>query len=281
VDPGDLPPGLRVAAIEDPDALVDAHRRALANRSFTVHYNYVVYDGNGSIRRGVNVRAVVARNRTRFGVAVDDVVDDLGYPEAYDDERYYSAGAGAAVLAATHDDGPVEYSVVDAPGEGPNRVEGVLGRDPSHADRLGDLLVAAGSVRVEAARETTRGAYVVRATELQAQARFARRGPAAVSDVSMAFLVAEDGLVSEVYVSYATSVDGRRVRVVEQIRFLDVGTTRVYRPVWIEDALTATSAGDRPAGDGGGGRSEAPPRDRRVSAAVVRVLPSRERTIPF
>lgn len=254
---GDIAPGLQSHALRDPRALTEAHARILSGQGFDVHYNRIVYEENGSIWRGKNVRVAVAPNRTRFYISVDDVTDDIGYPEAYDDIRYWSAGNGSPVLRATHDEGPPEYSTV-TPGDRGTGAADVLGADPTFAGRLYELLSAIETVRVSPTGDSDRNTFVVRALNLSEEADFDRVGGRGTRDVALAFLVTEEGLLNEIYLSYSTTVDGRELRVVEQYRFLDIGNPVVYTPVWEDDARAAIDGLNRSAGgDAGGNGSNA------------------------
>ncbi|MEF8853937.1 MAG: hypothetical protein V5A24_00330, partial [Haloarculaceae archaeon] len=71
---------------------------------------------------------------------------------------------------------------------------------------------------------------------------FAKAGAGPVSNVSLSATVDEAGVVRAFDLSYERRVDGELLRVRWQLRYENVGSTRVERPPWVDRTLAQESA---------------------------------------
>ena len=216
-----FPPGVSDRGVSA-SALTNAHRNRLASTNYTVVVSQRVVDANGTIMRTTRRHRVAVGaepyygryNRTLFRFGTQRPVDSLSYwsgPDGF--ATRFSGGSGEPALYWSADsnrsidvDGSVELS----------RTAETLGL--TVADRQNDAVMLVATGASDAGRLP---------------------GPSYVGDrhnVSATFVVGLDGLVSDWRIAYDARFDERPVRVVHTVRIVEVGSTTVSRPDWVEAA---------------------------------------------
>ena len=216
-----FPPGVSDRGVSA-STLTTAHRNRLASTNFTMVVRQRVVDSNGTIMRMTRRHRVAVGgepyygryNRTLVRFGTQRAVDSLSYwsgPDGF--ATRFSGGSGEPVLHWSADsnrsidiDGSVELS---------RTVETL---ELSVADRQGDAVVLVATGASNAQRLP---------------------GPSYIGDrhnVSATFVVGLDGLASDWRIAYDARFDERSVRVIHTVRIVEVGSTTVSRPDWVEAA---------------------------------------------
>ncbi len=195
------------------EAVVLGHVRTVGRQSVTLIERRTVRDGNGTVRREREtvVRAGVGKRRS-----VRTTVEGAAVPEAVRVERWSNA--------------TVEFTRRDG-GDGPR--DGRGDRDVTRGDRL----LALFATLQPTAWERRNGTTVYRAERASAPTELDAGDVRRPRNVSLVAVVGESGAVRRYRLSYAGTVEGRTVEVVEVVRFVGVGETTVERPDWVERRL--------------------------------------------
>lgn len=269
------PPGVAPAGVENPSALVTAHRDVLRGASYTVCRFERVTVADGTFLRERSTAVRIGPDRSRFHVVH---AERGGWPTA-PPTRIELWSDGDTLLVAREPGSPAaRYETHPA---------AVFDQRPAPFDdrafefvELSSLptirtFLAAAETRI--ARETGDGEPGFRVTGSADRmdggalpgtpAGAAGRGnDSAIRNVSLDARVTPEGFVSEFRVRYdavapgaadATeggTADGVPLRVTRTVRYADVGATTIDRPRWYRAATNGTGAGPRasPAESGAG-----------------------------
>ncbi|WP_255151578.1 DUF7537 family lipoprotein [Halorarius halobius] len=221
-------PGLSPVGIEDPEAVVDAHARALRDRSVAVTVERSLSYANGTDRTYTRVVEHAAANRSRYRISVTH----RGLLAPPDGRRVTYFADGTRVLKAVVTD-DARYRVVRGPDDAPIRpAEGPVA--PVHAAALTDIFAPVESTRVELAGRSPDGVgrYRLTATEVNASVLARNQPVETVRRAHVETVVTDRGVVRRVRLRYVGTLDGRRVVGTQRIVYEDVGNTTVRRPAW-------------------------------------------------
>lgn len=215
-----LPPGVNETGVV-PQELANAHGSSLSGAAYEANHTtqvtftngtvYATVSRSGSVAAGDHYTAAVEQRGARTPVGVGPRV-------------VYHADGDTAQRLAVGWDGSESVSPAR---EEPESVLERLGL--ADDDRLYQLLVSAESVDVS--RADGDGSTVIRLADARPIA------PSYVSDAGPAnatLHVADDGIVTELIVTYDATVDGERVRVRTTVRYDSLGEATVERPEWAE-----------------------------------------------
>jgi len=229
---GGFPAGVDRGGV-DVERVIDAHRAALANGSWTVGFTRTVTGPDGTVERS---RARVVANGSRTLSTFERVRGDDRLASAH-----WSNGTAAASRRV---DWEGAVSLEGRPGE-----PGV----PTGLDPTGGAWLYAAFLDVDpryAGSESTDNGTV---TVLRGEAgRIERSGVPDRTSVRLRARVDADGVVRSLTLRYEVFLgdDPGVVRI--ELRTSAVGTTTVPRPGWVDRALANASAGARGPGDGAG-----------------------------
>lgn len=227
-----LAPGLTDEGVVDAFALAGAHRRALANRSYTVTSRMRLVGPNGTLRSVHRVDRVAAGGQ-RYHV-VERSTSAARYPvqsAAARAEIWFAGGPALFRVGSTN----VSYRVGTTVSLG-----GPIG-DPTGHDRLAGLYGGVDRWSV-----TPRIGWETAFFTLESSTR---PDPGVLDvpllvddprDVRVRVVVLHDGQVYHYRIRYAGTFDGRPVEVVRRVRYHDVGNTTVVAPDWLDQARAAT-----------------------------------------
>lgn len=230
-DDGGLAPGLEPGGVVDPEALVEAHARALEGRSYTVDYAETRRrNGTTVLRYTRHIQLEVDRNRYcyRTGMVVDRGPDPWRrYVERWTD--------GRQVLEAVEEDNATAYGVARNRQDVPARPAELLPFDPTYKRGLFTLFLRLNTT--VAGREERNGTTVYRVEAA---------GPGTLSvpsldDLSLTAYVEGTGMVRGYRLSYTVTLDEGPMTITGRLRFTGVGTTTVERPPWYGRALANTT----------------------------------------
>jgi hypothetical protein len=223
--PVDPPPGVSEGGSVDSVLLLSSHVGLLRDGSATVTERRTERFANGSLR--------FDRTTTTYHGPVDRfyVVQTIEGtdPRAYGatEGRYERWANGTVGVSAVRNGDGVEYEPA-YPGQ--FRI--------NQFERLYPLF-ATLEPTVQERRRGGRTVFLARATRERLPGGFGEE-PEGVSDlrnVSFRATIRPDGLVQSYRLSYTGTVDGDRVRVVEELRYRDVSATTVPRPEWVDAAI--------------------------------------------
>lgn len=236
-----LPPGVTDDGVTDPRALGEAHRAALAGRSFTLSSNRTVLGPNGTLRSGLDVRVELAEDRSYHARVATDGPDApvlLGRPPA---SGVYWSNGSVHFRKLTREN-RTTYDRIDP--------------DAAFVGswQFWTTTVAYGGVRVReptvlyaqtfdaiptevADRRTANGTIVVRLEGDRATSpAFSQLDPDRVRDVSLVAEVDDRGLVRTFHLSYVAVVDGDAYEVDWRIEYDRLDGTTVEPPEWADRA---------------------------------------------
>jgi hypothetical protein len=213
------------------ERVIDAHRAALANDSWTVSFTRTVSGPNGTIERS---RARVLANGSRTLSTFERVRGDNRLASAH--------WSNATAAASRRVDWEGTVSLEGQPGD-----PGV----PRGLDRTGGAWLVAAFLdtdpRYAGTGSTDDGAVtVIRAAE----GRIERAGLPDRTTVRLRARIDADGVVRSLVLRYAVFLGGDPGVVRIELRTTAVGSTTVPRPEWVDRALANSSA------DGGVGTGE-------------------------
>lgn len=215
-----LPPGVARNGVDNVDALVDAHRAALANQSYAWRDRYVRNGSNPDGGDDLDVyHRIRVENETTYSYATnhrtvwrDGRQRHLGdYTEYADPSGHYARYENV--------DGETQYR------QSPPATDGAA-RSGRAAAAIGRFLdVRDGSVAI---------------TRVDGQRYYRFRGetptfvsPQPIHNYTATALIRPDGLVRSLSVSYAVGRPGRLQQISYRFDYDRIGTTTVERPDWI------------------------------------------------
>lgn len=236
---GSTPPGVVDGDLVEPMALAAAHVTALSDHSFTIRRDGVQRHPNGTIRTATTVRVQVASPaRYRYSVGFVGDVERFGTGASAGSLALWANGSAVYRRRAT---GPYPaVTLLRHPWGEPVGPLEVYHGEPLGGDRLRRLL--GGATNVTVAPWPRAGVYRVRIHGWNGDALATPGGLVRNASVKTAVLdVAPSGLVRRASISYAGTVDGRRVEGRFSTRYLAVGETTVDRPLWVTDAAPGPS----------------------------------------
>jgi len=219
----------------NPHVLVAAHKRAVADRSYTVSINRVTRNESGPVF-WTSTTSRIASNHSRYSIVAH---------ANYSDERESTV--------RTYANGTHVWERRVGPNTDEVTLRTAVGKviRPAAENETGVDEVYAGLyqtnvtdvVRVEDPRATVDGAvYRVQANETA-------RGVSSVQNVSLALTVTESGRILTYDYRHATEdFEGRNVTVHVRVEFHDVDETTVTRPEWVPANATAATATTRTSG---------------------------------
>jgi hypothetical protein len=235
-------PGVTAGGVVDPVALATAHRDALLGESLT-RTTVGTVGADGRTLRRTNRTFSVAPYRTEFRYRYAQTVDD-DYPVRATADRLDLWSNGSGTLVRVEDDADVRYRTLPAD-EARSLVVGITG------DERVSALAGAFAFAV---RERPGGVELVSTALRDPSALDVPLLTGNVTNATLRMDVAASGLVRSYTLAYGVELDGRPLRVVEQMRVTAVGETRVDRPPWYDIARGNATGGASPGG--GPGASE-------------------------
>lgn len=216
--PQTLAPGVTERGVTDPSALATAHAEALGGTAFTFRANYTERGPDGTVR-GRTVTTVRSGAGDRYHYVRSDTDD-----ETVRRVERWSDGERALERQVAGND--TDYRVVRGPDGQPLGPAAALPVDPTARRGIERVFRAVQTtVTVRAVRNGTTY-YRVEGDGLTTP------NPSSLQDTSLVALVDEHGVVHRYRLAYTTDRGGDEARVVGTVRFTDVGTTTVERPVW-------------------------------------------------
>jgi hypothetical protein len=252
------PPGITNDSVESPFLLVQSHVGVLSLDSFRVVRERTVRTAAGTVVRSFALDARVSTDRQRYRVRIDRDGTALSSRErgtrvvyaATRDTPRQGARQERVLAARLGPDGTVrsatrltaEFDPVVSP-------EDVLSADPNYRDRLYRYLTVTdeavvrplqpgGGPEVDA---TTGTRYRVEALTTSDRRLLASGPNETVSNVSVAFVADERGLIVETVASYVVVRGGEQFSVRERIAYPALGDVSVQRPDWFDDAAEAAT----------------------------------------
>lgn len=225
-------------------ALAAAHERALNGSSYTVRRTVTVERPDGTIVRRVTTTARLAANRSRF-YAARSIVE----PGRTTSGEFWSDGE-RLLRALTYGDSTIYLAV-------PARLYEPRDRRVVRPASSGDEIDAVfGAVDVRVVDRLARNVPGESGDAAEAYYAISGRGPGltgrldpavgtAPRNVTLRAIVGSSGIVYQFRLSYTVTVDGGTARVTRTVRYVGIGTTRVGRPPWYDEAV-ANTTGDGP-----------------------------------
>jgi len=247
--PGDDPPVTPVPTVApgvpadgtiEPAAVVNAHERALANRSYTFTLRRTVRDGTET-RQETYVRTLVAAGGTPFRLV-----------QFVNVSRQESVATSGDRVVDVFFDGSVAFvRVTDSTGT-PYIRDQSIGRealtDPAFPDLHRDLLATA---RFDGPTGTDADAVRLVADSLTDPTALGSLSPGSdPANGSLSVVVTRTGIVRETRLAFDDRIDGDRVRVVQITHVSALDRTTVPVPEWVPsnatgpDNATVTTTGD-------------------------------------
>lgn len=233
--PAPPPPGLTTDGVVDPEALAAAHEEALVDRSFTVSTGYRLVDANGTVI-SLNRTRRIAANRTVYA-ATQRATWANRSPVRSVSRRIdlYHTGEETFYRGV---DGTVSY----------DRVSDRRGlTDPTTVGRLRELYVAGDDWQVTRRPDEGAVEYVLVAESVSRGALEPPTFATAPRDPQLTVRLTADGRLVSWRLTYVVTyrhggseTDGRVVRTTTVSA---VGTTKVTKPPWLDDARNTTAAG--------------------------------------
>ena len=241
--PERLAPGLTADGVTNASALADAHDAAVRRASVTVRSNRSIEYANGTLRQRTTGTVRVGRNGTAYAARYEFTGRPLWLdPDSPDIVRtgyYWSAGERTLRTVAFANETTRYEDLSAALGASVRRS---LTRPGQEYERL----LEDTETRV-IARTTRNGRelYVVEASGMTSQYFSWYRGFENPRDATMRLLVDERGVVRRHRFAYTATIEATAtVRIVERVRYTDLGNTTVERPPWYDEALRATNGTD-------------------------------------
>jgi hypothetical protein len=225
---GSLAPGLTNDGVVDAERLAEAHRRALADRSYTERSLTVVTRRSGGSRLGARV-LVSRRGAEAFTIRYDLLGEPREAARSYETVSAVVWSNGSETVQAITDETGTRYEALGTSFYGnyaaPDALlyARVLERNP--VDRV-ERVTADGAT-----------GYRVTATLESPPPSFGLSGTVATGPADLVALVSTDGVVRRVVVTYPARYRGEAARVEHRFEYRDVGNTSVSRPPWFEQAI--------------------------------------------
>ncbi|MFC4549741.1 MULTISPECIES: DUF7537 family lipoprotein [Halorussus] len=220
--------------IEEPSALVEAHRRALNNTSFTVVEERITRVNGTVVVRGT-ARARFSQSNGRYLFRSNSTVVNGSADQDVRFTRSIWSNETTTVRRVVFSDGTVQYEV-----------------DPPGVDRLRDAatggerlraLFADGNATVESTVERNGTTLYEIVSTGRASIAVATEN---ASNFTLTAYVAPSGVVREYTVTYPTTWNGQRARITERRRYVEIGSTAVRRPAWVTEATINETTASNP-----------------------------------
>lgn len=231
-DTSELAPGLDRNGVVDRMALVNAHERALQNRSYTVTYTVIRRQEDGVVPLRYTRRARLGADRSRYCFQTRLLVNRSAEERSL--ERHVQRWSNR-----TH-----AYEVVEQNGEARYRVE-TLDRergehpadaipfDPAHQRGLHDLFRQVN---------TTVTGWITRNTTTLLRVEDAESAPLPpIENLSLTAEISDTGLIHTYRLTYFVPRDGTRVFTVGKLGYKNIDATTVKRPPWRSRARAGTT----------------------------------------
>jgi hypothetical protein len=217
-DGAGYPPGVSDDTVVPP-ALASAHARTLSTTNYTLVTRQLVTDRNGTVlRRSNHTRYVAANNTTYAGHFRQNGTELNVFTTRID---YWTNGS---IVAAQYDERA----------DRPHRVKWTVRNDGPVSDLSERRTIRGIGEAVDlSVAERTDGGVVLVGTRLRNPDRLIT--PLFVSDprnVSVRLRVGHDGTVEALRLAFDAERSGQRVRVTQDIRVTNVGSTTVEKPGW-------------------------------------------------
>jgi hypothetical protein len=221
-------PGLTAGGVADPFRFADGHRDAIGDGPYRVRTNVTLVDADGTTLYVQRTRLHVGADGERY-VYTSRTGTDESYPVTAFASRLDLWYDGAVATFRIERPDGVEYERVPATGTGP--VTDLTGHD-----RLVGLV---SNADLRLVGRGVDGDYRVAGQQF-ATLSVLRVPPflAAPRNATLSMVVAEDGLVRGHRLTYTTTYEGQRVRVVRERTFERAGP--VAEPAWVREAVNAS-----------------------------------------
>ncbi|WP_255197242.1 hypothetical protein [Halorarius litoreus] len=229
-----LLPGLTTEGVTDPFVLADAHHDLLANRSYTRITDRTLDGPNGTLR-STHQELRVAEGGRRYHLTATS-----------ESAPSYPVSAVASRLGLWYDDAPALFRV----GQGENvsyrvgmtgSLDGPVG-DITGEDRLVGLYGTVDRWSVKPMVSWNNQRLLVLESR-EPPDHDVLRLPTLVEeprDAELQVVLTNDGGVVSHRLRYNATFDGQPVRVVEHVRYVQVGSTTVDEPAWLDEAIEET-----------------------------------------
>jgi hypothetical protein len=221
--PVDPPPGVSESGSVDSVALLSSHVGLLRDGSATVVERRSERFANGSLRFDRTTRTYHGPVDRFYVIQTIEGTDPRAYGAT--EGRYERWANGTVGVSAVRTGDGVEYEPA-YPGQ--FRI--------NQFERLYPLF-ATLEPTVRERRRDGRAVFVARASRARLPSGFGDGPVTDLRNVSFRATIRPDGLVRSYRLSYTGTVDGSRVRVVEELRYRDVSKTTVPRPEWVDAAI--------------------------------------------
>lgn len=261
--PSALAPGVTTGGVSNPDRLADAHRSALANRSYTVVVrtsvvglageNWTGYEprreGDGVFLHGT--RRVVRVNAGGYPRSVVRAVEGRLVGELPIEPGTDRGTVATPATAEIWSDGQRSYRRVVGNGtvayatiDGDSSTATTVPLDPTAMELLRPWFGAVPSWATYMSSAERRAVVLGRATAVGLNGSVGTAATVTEArDVVLTARVAPSGLVLEFELRYVGTLDGRSVEVRLDVEVLDLDTTTVGRPTWVETARNESRSG--------------------------------------
>ena len=237
------PPGVLSLQVANPAELGRAHARAIENRSYVLTSNRTVRYENGTLRSRMATRVAVDEGPgflVRISTMGPEAPVLLGRPPA----RGVYWSDGSTYLRRLTREGETTHVETEPPGTwiGTRSFWTTSvpfgGRNNRPSTYYASVFSA---VPTRVSGPTTVDGTATYRIENDGDRPFPDGSfpdqVESVQDVSLVAFVDRDGLVRDLDLRYAGTVEGERVRVEQRISYSGVGSTTVGRPPWYEEAV--------------------------------------------
>jgi hypothetical protein len=223
-------PGLTAGGVADPFRFAESHREALGDAPYRVRTNVTLVGADGTTLYAQRTRLHVGADGERY-VYTSQTDTDETYPVTAFAPRLRLWYDGAVATFRIERPDGVVYERIPATGTGPVT-------DLSGHDRLVGLV---SNTDLRLVGRGVDGDYRVAGEQFATLSVL--RVPAflaAPRNATLSMVVAADGLVRGYRLTYTTTYEGQRVRVVRERSYERAGP--VAEPAWVREAVDATRA---------------------------------------
>lgn len=218
----DLPPGVTEAGVTDPLALVDAHRQALQNTSYTLSTAFTCRQRDGTVfDRGTYTAAVAPGAESYYATASSTSENDTeSFGADYHDVAVWANETDAAVARDRAGDAPTyeHASRDDAPLSPGTQWELLYSAFDTTDTAVVGQIERNGTTLYKIASTSSPDAS----------------SPYAGNLYDFTALVDSEGVVHSFHLTHETTIDDQRVIVSRTTQLVQIGNTTVERPSWYQ-----------------------------------------------
>lgn len=226
--PADLAPGLNPDGVSDPQALVAAHGRALANHSYTTLYTVTRTRTDGTVAFRYARRAKLNADRDRICYQTRLTVDRESANASIDRHIQRWSNGTLALERIDHPDRTVFHTVTPRLPT-PTRPYGGLPYDPAHQRGLINLFERVPTT--VQGQITTTGTPQYRIEESESPPLLP------ITNLTLDVHVHESGFIEQYRITYDVVRDGELLHTIGELQYTDLGDTTVSQPPWTARAL--------------------------------------------